>query len=67
MLSSFDVRGLPSSSNASSSKKHHTPEPDARNSPLLTRSCSLVVKIVRSPLGWKSADDLIGRGLQLVA
>ncbi len=55
MLSSFDVRNVPSASNASSSKKHQIVEPEARNSALLARSCSFVVKIVRWPVGSNSA------------
>ncbi len=47
MLSSLAWRSWPSSSNASSSKKHHTLPPLDRNSSLLDRSCSSVVKIVR--------------------
>jgi hypothetical protein len=55
MLSALSWTSSPSGPNASSSKKHQMPDPESMNSRLLVRSCSSVVKIVRSALGTKAS------------
>ena len=60
MLSALSWTSSPSAPNASSSKKHQMPEPESRNSRLLVRSCSSVVKIVRSRGRHEGVDDLVG-------